>query len=263
MGLLSIVLPCYNEAERLPGTLAALLAAAPRFGDVELLVVDDGSTDATLAVADAAATGDGRIRVLRSHPNHGKGFAVRTGVLAARGDRIVFTDADCSYPPDQVERIVRALAGSPVAIGARTLDDSGASLLRRLASRVFNAAIRRMLGLPFHDTQCGLKGFRGQAAAALFGRARVDGFAFDAELLYLARRLGIEVAEVAVRAEERPGSKVRLAGDALKMLRDVWGIRRAGAAGRYDAGPAAEPGAEPAGEPGTAANLDLGGDRPA
>jgi dolichyl-phosphate beta-glucosyltransferase len=233
---LTIILPCYNEAERLPDALATYLAAFPLDpGAVEVLVVDDGSTDATLAVAGAVAAVDARVRVLRAHPNHGKGFAVRTGMLAARGERVVFTDADGSYTPAEVERVARALTGADVAIGARRgLDEPGGPVLRRLASRVFNLAMRLVLGLPYPDTQCGLKGFRRGAARQLFERARVDGFAFDAEALFLAGRLGLEVTEVPVRAEERDGSKVRLAADALRMLRDMWGVRRAARAGLYD-----------------------------
>jgi dolichyl-phosphate beta-glucosyltransferase len=148
---------------------------------------------------------------------------------------VVFTDADGSYSPEQLERVVAALAAAPVAIGARLGSQAGAGPpLRRLASRVFNRVMRLLLGLPFADTQCGLKGFRRDAAEAVFRRARVDGFAFDAEALLVARSLGIEVVEVPVRAEERQGSKVRLGGDALRMLGDIWRVRRAAAAGAYD-----------------------------
>jgi glycosyltransferase involved in cell wall biosynthesis len=237
---LTIILPCFNEAARLPTALAAYLDWFPVGPDqVEVLVVDDGSTDDTLAVADAAAAVDPRVRVLRSQPNCGKGFAVRTGMLAARGDLVVFTDADGSYTPAEVERVAQALASADVAIGARGDPDAGdGPVLRRLASRVFNRAMRLLLSLPYQDTQCGLKGFRREAARELFTRARVDGFAFDAEALFLAGRLGLEVAEVPVRAEERHGSKVRLAVDALRMLRDMWGVRRAAQAGGYDLSPA-------------------------
>jgi dolichyl-phosphate beta-glucosyltransferase len=233
---LSIVLPCLDEAERLPGTLAAYLAHfPPSRAEVELLVVDDGSTDGTTAIADQIAAVDPRVRVVRTTHNHGKGYAVRTGIQAAQGELVVFTDADGSYGPEQLERVVAALERSPVAIGARLGSHAGAGPpLRRLASRVFNRVMRLLLGLPFHDTQCGLKGFRRDAAEALFARARVDGFAFDAEALLVARRLGIEVVEVPVVAEERQGSKVRLGGDALRMLADVWKVRRAAARGVYD-----------------------------
>ena len=233
---LSVVFPCFDEAERLPGTLAAYLAHfPPDRAEVELIVVDDGSTDGTTAIADQIAAADPRVRVVRTTRNHGKGYAVRTGVQAALGQVVAFTDADGSYGPEQLERVVAALDRAPVAIGARLGSHAGAGPpLRRLASRVFNRVMRLLLGLPFSDTQCGLKGFRRGAAAATFRRARVDGFAFDAEALWIARRLGIEVVEVPVRAEERQGSKVRLGGDALRMVADVWKVRRAAARGVYD-----------------------------
>jgi glycosyltransferase involved in cell wall biosynthesis len=233
---LSIVLPCLDEAERLPGTLAAYLAHfPPGRSEVELIVVDDGSTDGTTVIADQIAAADPRVLVVRTTRNHGKGYAVRTGIQAAQGELVVFTDADGSYGPEQLERVVAALAAAPVAIGARLGSQAGAGPpLRRLASRVFNRVMRLLLGLPFSDTQCGLKGFRRDAAEAVFRRARVDGFAFDAETLLVARRLGIEVVEVPVRAEERQGSKVRLGGDAVAMLGDIWRVRRAAAAGAYD-----------------------------
>ena len=262
---LSIVLPCFNEAGRLPDTLGLYLASFPQDpSEVEFVVVDDGSTDSTFAVAEKTATGDPRVRLLRSEPNHGKGFAVRTGILAAEGDLVVFTDADGSYAPEQVERIVRALKRAPVAIGSRAATafepetpagtqwpgtpyepgtpgvpyeppPSGPGMaVRHAASRVFNFAMRRALGLRFQDTQCGLKGFRREAARSLFGLARLDGFAFDAEILFLAHRLGFEVVEIPVQPNDRDGSKVRLALDALRMLAEVWSVRAAAARGVYD-----------------------------
>ena len=230
---LTVVLPCYNEVERLPGTLQAYLrelSLAP--GEVEVLVVDDGSTDATRAVAQAVAAVDPRVRVLGHRPNRGKGFAVRTGMLAGRGDLVVFADADGSYGPGDLRRVVEALAEAPVAIGARTEAATG-PLVRQAASRGFNLAIRGLLGLPFQDTQSGLKGFRRAAARAIFSRTRLDGFAFDVEVLFLAGRLGLDVAQVAVQARECEGSKVRVAVDAQRMLRDVWAVRRLAASGAY------------------------------
>jgi dolichyl-phosphate beta-glucosyltransferase len=256
---LSIVFPCFDEAERLPRTLERYRAHFPADpAAVEFLVVDDGSGDGTCAVAEAIAASDQRVRVLRIESNHGKGFAVRTGMLAAKSERVVFTDADGSYGPDQVELVVRALDRAPVAIGTRPVGAGGVRrvpeggaegaeepegagdrgrpgpALRRLASRVFNYAMRLALGLPFHDTQCGLKGFRCEVVADLFSRSRLDGFAFDAEILFLARRLGHQVVEVPVHATDRDGSKVRLAADALRMLREVWSVRRAARQGAYD-----------------------------
>jgi glycosyltransferase involved in cell wall biosynthesis len=230
---LTVVLPCYNEAERLPGTLQAYLrrlSLAP--SEVEVLVVDDGSTDATRVVAEAVAAVDPRVRVLGHRPNRGKGFAVRAGMLAGRGDLVVFADAGGSYGPGDLQRVVEALAEAPVAIGARTEAATG-PLVRQAASRGFNLAIRGVLGLPFQDTQSGLKGFRRAAARAIFSRTRLDGFAFDVEVLFLAGRLGLEVAQVGVQARECEGSKVRVALDAQRMLRDVWAVRRLVASGAY------------------------------
>jgi len=243
---LSLVLPAYDEAERLPRTLEAFLAYLPDDPALtELVVVDDGSTDATGELAEQVAARDQRVRVLRTGVNRGKGAAVRRGMLAAGGDLLVFTDADGSYGPGQVERIARALVEAPVAIGVRRAELLGgrsagggsARLVRQVASRAFNLAQRSVLGLPFADTQCGLKGFRRDAARAIFGRAALDGFAFDAEALFLAVRLGLGVVEVPVRAEERDGSKVRLALDAVRMLREMGQVRRAAARGVYDAEP--------------------------
>jgi dolichyl-phosphate beta-glucosyltransferase len=232
---LSLIFPCFNEAERLPQTLATYLARlSGEPGTVEVLVVDDGSTDETFAVARAVAARDHRVRVIRSQPNHGKGFGVRTGVLEAEGELIVFTDADGSYGPGEVARVTAALADAPVVIGSRPVGWATGPPARRLASRLFNRAIQALLGLPFGDTQCGLKGFRRQAALEVFGRARLDGFAFDAEVLFLARRLGLAVSEVPVRAEERDGSKVQLVVDALGMVRDVLRVRRWAVNGEYD-----------------------------
>jgi dolichyl-phosphate beta-glucosyltransferase len=232
---LTLVFPCYNEAERLPRTLAAYLAELSRQpGAIEVLVVDDGSTDRTFAVAQAIAAQDDRVRVIRSQPNRGKGYGVRTGVLQAEGELIVFTDADGSYGPGEVARVTAALADAPVAIGSRPAGWATGPLGRRLASRLFNRAMQALLGLPFGDTQCGLKGFRRLAARELFGRARLDGFAFDVEVLFLARRLGLRVDEVPVRAEVRDGSKVQLVVDALAMLGDVLRVRRWAVRGGYD-----------------------------
>jgi len=240
---LSIVFPCLDEAERLPATLATYLAHYPPDPTgVELVVVDDGSTDDTSAVAEAVAATDERVRVLRSDRNHGKGHAVRTGIGAARGEVVVFTDADGSYGPEEADRVVEALAEAPVAIGARLENQAGAAPLpRRLAGWVFNLAMRLLLPLDLQDTQCGLKGFRREAAAAIFRRATVDGYAFDVEVLLLAHRLGLRVVQVRVKPTRRDGSRVHFAADALRMLADVWAVRRAAARGAYDEAPVRDP----------------------
>lgn len=233
---LSLILPCFNEADRLPATLAAYLAQLPKDPTAtEVLVVDDGSVDATAEVAQAVAAGDARVRVLRSWPNHGKGFAVRAGMLAAAGHLLAFTDADGAYEPDDLERVVQALETAPVAIGTRG-PETAAPLARQVASRAFNFALHVVSDLPFTDTQCGLKGFRREAARQLFGRARTNGFAFDVELLLLARRLGLPVAEVPVRARVCSGSRVRVLADGRRMLGEVWSVRRDLGPGRPSGG---------------------------
>ena len=209
-------------------------------------MVDDGSTDATVSVAEAMAAVDRRVRVLSYRPNRGKGFAVRTGMLAAQGELVVFTDADGSYSPSDLDRILAALAHAPVAIGTRTGGTSG-PVARRAASRVFNLAIRGALGLPFGDTQSGLKGFRRAAAQQIYSQVRVDGFAFDVEVLWLARQFSLEVAEVDVQALERQGSKVQMVADALEMLGQVWAVRQAVTNPAYGGvGPGPTPSPEPA-----------------
>jgi dolichyl-phosphate beta-glucosyltransferase len=224
--VLSIILPCHNEAARLPPTLQRYLAHFPRdAAAVELIVVDIGSTDHTAMVAERLAEGEPRLRVLQT-PSHGKGFGVRAGMLAAQGRLVAFTDGDGSYGPEQLEQIVEALQEAPVAIGVRSAG-TAKTLPRTLASSVFNSVVRLALRLPCHDTQCGLKGFHREAARELFGKARVNGFAFDVEVLLLAQRFGYRVVEVPMRAAEREGSKIRLRVDALRMLKDVWSVRRA------------------------------------
>jgi glycosyltransferase involved in cell wall biosynthesis len=166
-------------------------------GEVEVLVVDDGSTDATVAAVEAIAAVDARVRLLCLSCNRGKGAAVREGMLAAKGELIVFTDADGSYGPSELDRIVGALAETPVAIGARVA--TRGPLIRRVASRVFSLAIRVLVGLPFPDTQSGLKGFRRAAAREIFRRARLDGFAFDVEALLLAGRPALTWSRSACR----------------------------------------------------------------
>jgi dolichyl-phosphate beta-glucosyltransferase len=154
---LSIVLPCHDEAVRLPPTLARYLAGFPPDpAAVEFIVVDIGSSDGTAAVAERFAARDPRVRVLRT-PSRGKGFGVRAGMLAARGRLVAFTDGDGSYGPEQLRQVMEALQEAPVAIGVRSAG-TASGLRRSLASSAFNAAVRLAVGLPIRDTQCGPKG---------------------------------------------------------------------------------------------------------
>ena len=241
---LSVVLPAFNEEvrigpalERLREGLRGAAAEAGQDGipDVELVVVDDGSTDATAE----AARRHGADQVLVLPANRGKGAAVRAGMLAARGRSLVFTDADLAYSPSQLLRLWREVeAGWDVVIGSRrhveTTTLVRARRLREVSGRLFNVLSRVVLLHRYLDTQCGLKAFGADAARVLFGRARVEGFAFDVELLYLAQRYGLSLREVPVELANTDTSTVRLLRDAPVMVRDLWRVRRWGAMGAYD-----------------------------
>lgn len=232
---LSIVLPACNEGERLPATLAAAatFAATERL-PAELLVVDDGSSDNTAAVAQSCGNiPDTPPLVLLRHPRRrGKGAAVRTGVLAARGEMILIADADHSAPFSEFTALLAELQrGADIAIGSR--DVPGAQLappqplVRRLLAWGFRALRRRVLLPDLRDTQCGFKLFRAAAAQAIFPHARVDGWLGDLEALALGRRLGFRIAEVGIAWRDRRGSRVRPLRDAPAVLRDLFRIRAA------------------------------------
>jgi dolichyl-phosphate beta-glucosyltransferase len=236
---LTIVVPAYNEARRLPRTLPRVIEYAKRLGEpAEVIVVDDGSTDGTGDVAAAAVGVGDPVVVLRSQLNRGKGAAVRRGVLAARFDHVLFTDVDLSTPIEEAAKLRAALArGADVAIGSRRLALSDVQVrqpwLRELAGRTFSGLVSVMLLPGISDSQCGFKLFRRAAVRELFGRQRLDGFGFDAEVLWLARRLGYRVAEVPIVWRDDERSKVRLLRDSGGMLLDLGRVRLNGWAGRY------------------------------
>jgi dolichyl-phosphate beta-glucosyltransferase len=236
---LSVVLPVYNEERVLSSTLRAIVAflEAERL-DFELCCVDDGSRDGSLAVLTEAARRDARIRVERLPANRGKGAAVRTGMLVARGERAVFMDADLSTPLDELPRFLRALdSGYEVVIGNRHAP--GSRILRRqprlreLLGKGFTALTRLLLAPGVHDFTCGFKGFQRQAAQAIFSRSLLDGWAFDAELVVIAQELGFKLAQVPVSWAHEEGTKVRVGRAVLGSLRELLVIRGNRAAGRY------------------------------
>ncbi|MFY9822591.1 MAG: dolichyl-phosphate beta-glucosyltransferase [Thermoanaerobaculia bacterium] len=222
---LSVVVPAYNEEGRLePGLRRAVEYLRGRGRPYELLVVDDGSRDGTSAVAGAfAAEG---VRVIRHERNRGKGAAVRTGVLASRGERVLISDADFSTPIEEVEKLEARLDdGTPLVLGSRGLDSSQVRqhqpFYRELMGRVFNLVIRLAGVRGIRDTQCGFKLAAGDFGRRLFSALTLDGFAWDVEMIWLARRRGARVAEVGVVWVNSPDSRVDPIRSSLSMLRDV------------------------------------------
>jgi len=221
---LSIVIPAFNEEERLPaslGAISAYLAARPSARRVEVIVVDDGSSDATATRAGDAGHRHGLdLRVLRLPKNRGKGFAVRTGCLEAAGRLVLVSDADFSTPIYEWEKL--AAANTPVAIGSRAVDESLVKerqpLYRRAMGKLFNQLVRLVAVPGIHDTQCGFKLFTREAAREIFSRAQVDRFAYDVETLVLARQLGYAIAEVPVLWFNSADSRVTLLGGAQAYL---------------------------------------------
>jgi dolichyl-phosphate beta-glucosyltransferase len=236
---LSIVVPAYNEARRLAGTLPRVIAYADGLDEpVEVIIVDDGSVDGTSDVAAVVGKACGLVTVLRSGQNRGKGAAVRRGILAARYGHVLFTDADLSTPMEETGKLRAALAaGVDVAIGSRRLARSDVQVhqpwLRDLAGRTFSWLVSLLLLPGIHDSQCGFKAFRRTAAREIFARQRLQGFGFDAEVRWLARRLGYRVAEVPVVWRDDRRSNVRLIRDSGGMVLDLGRVRLNAWMGRY------------------------------
>ncbi len=234
---LSLILPAYNEQARLPFTLQEV----GRFLNetqlsCEVIVVDNGSTDATSVVVQQAMGHVPGLRLLRTD-RRGKGLAVRTGMLAAEGNVAIFADADLSWPLEALVRFPKLVSDrTPVVIGSR--EGSGARRVgepgyRHLMGRVFNRLVQTLAVPGVEDTQCGFKCFRADAASAIFSRQAVDGWAFDVEVLYLARALGIGVRAEPLRWEHMLNSRVAPVVDTISMVLEVMRIRLNAAAGRY------------------------------
>lgn len=229
---LTVVIPAYNESRRIGPSLERVRAWAEATGrSVEVLVVDDGSSDATADAAARLAAGRLRLRVIRLDRNRGKGAAVRRGMLEATGERVLMCDADLSTPIEEISKLERAVdAGCDIAIGSRDLPDSRLdppqAPARRLLAWTFRAVRRRLLLREIRDTQCGFKLFTRDAAREVFARATVDGWLFDCEALAIAERLGLRIREVGVVWRNHPDSRVIVAHSLLTSLPQLLAIRR-------------------------------------
>ena len=226
---LSVVIPAYNEEIRISRTIREIVSYLNEQDySWEIVVADDGSTDATARLVTESAGGDPRVRVLTLE-HRGKGWAVRNGMLAAVGEFRLLCDADLSVPIAQVERLLPPRSGGvDVAVGSREAPGAaryGEPGRRHFMGRVFNAVVRRLASVGLADTQCGFKCFRAAAAQKLFASVTLDGFSYDVEALHLARRSGMTVAEIGVDWHYREHSKVRPFRDALSMTMDLLRIR--------------------------------------
>jgi len=232
---ISIVIPAYNEEKRLPATLIAVkeYLDRTRWSFAEVVVVDDGSRDGTVAVARAAG-----VRIVQNPGNRGKGYSVKHGALEAKGEWVLFTDADLSAPIAELDKLWKAVERekAQMAIGSRAIDRRLVGVHqpfpRELVGRFFNLVMRVVTGLPFRDTQCGFKLIEAAAARQVFPRQLLDGFGFDVEVLFIAKSLNYRCLEIGVRWDNVEGTKVSAWRGLLAFL-DILKVRWNGLRGRY------------------------------
>ena len=237
---MSIVIPAYNEQARLPETIRLIEEYLVQTDWVfhEILIVDDGSTDGTVEAVAAFTRENPNVRVLRNPGNRGKGYSVRHGMMEARGEWRLFTDADLSAPIGEIDKLWAAMQrdGSQVAIGSRALDRSLIGVhqpgMRETAGKVFNAVMRAATGLRIADTQCGFKLFQGAASREIFSRQQLERFGFDVEILFIAGKLGYRISEVPVRWSHSDGSKVGLL-NGLHAFTELAAVRKNDLLGKY------------------------------
>lgn len=237
---LSIVIPAYNEALRIEDALERVVGCVGRRKwDAEVLVVDDGSTDETVDIVQHWMGKHPCVKLIQNPGNRGKGFSVRNGLLQARGEYVMFTDADLSAPIEEAERLFRALdEGADVAMGSRWLDKQKQivhqPLYRRFFGRCFNAVVRIGMGLPYKDTQCGFKAFKHAAAQTIFRLQTIERWGFDPEILFIARKLKYKIAEVPVTWGHDERSRISYLKDGTKMLEEMLVVRKNSVRGKYD-----------------------------
>src|ERR1700757_1055403 len=236
----SIVIPAYNESARLAASLEKVLAYVHAQGwDAEVIVVNDGSRDNTAEIIREFAAKDPIVKLLDNPGNRGKGYSVRSGMLHAQGQVLLFSDADLSAPIEQAPKLLQALeAGADIAIGSRWVRDETQAqrqpLHRQLFGRVFNLLLRMSLGLQFADTQCGFKAFKRAAAEAIFPLQKIERWGFDPEILFLARKLGYKVEEVPVLWGHSGDARINPVIDGARMFQEMLRGRWFSLAGEYD-----------------------------
>jgi dolichyl-phosphate beta-glucosyltransferase len=238
----SIVIPAYNEGARLGATLEKVLRYVRAQGwNAEVIVVDDGSRDNTAEIVRGFAEKDSRFRLVENPGNRGKGYSVRNGMLNARGEVVVFSDADLSSPIEEMPKLLAALAaGADIAIGSRwlrvELQTRRQSLHRQIFGRVFNVLLRIILGLRFRDTQCGFKAFTRRASQTILPLQRIERWGFDPEILFLARKFGFRVEEVPVLWGHSGDTRIHPLLDGARMFQEMLRIRWYDVTGKYDGG---------------------------
>ena len=235
----SIVIPAFNESARIPATLRQVVACIRERGwAAEVIVVNDGSKDATADLVRAFAVNAPEIRLIENPGNRGKGYSVRSGLLQALGEVVMFTDADLSSPIEEAERLFAAIAqGADIAIGSRWLEKGRQThrqpLYRQFFGRCFNAVTRAVMGLPFADTQCGFKAFTRAAAQTVFQLQTIERWGFDPEILFIARKRGFRIVEVPVSWGHDERTRMSYLKDGAKMLEEIATIRWNAFRGRY------------------------------
>jgi dolichyl-phosphate beta-glucosyltransferase len=235
----SIVIPAFNEAGRIPATLRSVVDCVRQQGwSAEVIVVDDGSTDATAQVVRAFAAEAPEVRLLQNPGNRGKGYSVRSGLLQALGEVVMFTDADLSAPMEEAERLFAAIAGgADIAIGSRWLERGRQThrqpFYRQFFGRCFNAVTRLVMGLKFADTQCGFKAFTRAAAQTVFQLQTIERWGFDPEILFIALKRGYRIEEVPVSWAHDERTRMSYLKDGMKMLEEIAIVRWNAILGRY------------------------------